>query len=304
LPPAQQGLLALDVFFLALRDAGRDHNDPASSGFGSYAAGFSAISTLFPKSIQGGNIDVTARDIKTTSGGNISLLAPGGAITVGVNATQGGNVTNLGIVTQDGGNISIFANGDVNVGTSRIFTLRGGNEIIWSSTGDIDAGASSKTVQSAPPTRVLVDPQSGNVQTDLAGLATGGGIGVLATVTGVPPGNVDLIAPGGVVDAGDAGIRVTGNLSIAAVAVLNAGNIQVGGTSVGVPSAPVVTAPNLGGFTAGNAAAGAAASAAEQVASQNRPPPQDNDLPSVITVEAPGYDPGDDSDAPASSSPQ
>ena len=68
-------------------------------------------------------------------------------------------------------------------------------------------------MKSAPPTRVLIDPQSGAVQTDLAGLATGGGIGVLATVAGVAPGNVDLIAPVGVVDAGDAGIRSSGNLT-------------------------------------------------------------------------------------------
>ena len=59
-------------------------------------------------------------------------------------------------------------------------------------------------VQSAPPTQVLVDPQSADVQTDLAGLATGGGIGVLATLAGVAPGNVDLIAPVGVIDAGRA----------------------------------------------------------------------------------------------------
>ncbi len=67
-------------------------------------------------------------------------------------------------------------------------------------------------MKSAPPTRVLIDPQSADVKTDLAGLSTGGGIGVLATVAGVPPGDVDLIAPTGVVDAGDAGIRVSGKL--------------------------------------------------------------------------------------------
>ena len=93
-----------------------------------------------------------------------------------------------GILTESGGTISIFTHNSVVVGTSRIFTLRGGDEMIWSSEGDIAAGASSKTVASAPPTRVLIDPQSGDVKTDLAGLATGGGIGVLATVAGVAPG--------------------------------------------------------------------------------------------------------------------
>ncbi len=78
-----------------------------------------------------------------------------------------------GILTEGGGNIQMFAHDSVTLGTSRIFTLRGGNEIIWSSTGDIAAGTSSKTVASAPPTRVSIDPQSADLKNDLAGLATG-----------------------------------------------------------------------------------------------------------------------------------
>ena len=148
----------------------------------------------------------------------------------------------------------------------------------------------SRTVQSAPPTRVLIDPQSANVQTDLAGLATGGGIGVLATVAGVPAGNVDLIAPAGVVDAGDAGIRSSGNLNISAVQVLNAGNIQVGGSSVGTP-APAA-APNIGGLVAASTAASGAGNTGvtsvtnQQNALASAPPPE---LPSIITIEVIGY---------------
>ncbi len=48
-------------------------------------------------------------------------------------------------------------------------------------------------------------------------------------------GNVDLIAPDGNVNAGDAGIGSAGNLTIAAQHVLGADNIQVGGVSSGVP---------------------------------------------------------------------
>ncbi len=295
LKPAQRDLLALDVFYLALRDAGRDHNDPSSPDFNSYAAGFAAITTLLPTAGEG-DINVTGRNIKTESGGNINLLAPGGQITVGLNSGAQTDVTNLGIVTQNGGNISIFANGDVNVGTSRVFTLHGGNEIIWSSTGNIDAGSSSKTVQSAPPTRVLIDPQSGVVETDLAGLATGGGIGVLQTIVGVPPGNVDLIAPTGAVDAGDAGIRVSGNLSISAVQVLNAAQIQVGGTSAGVPSSPAVAAPNLAALATASNANGAANNSAQQVAKQPPPPPPTEEAPSMVVVQVIGYGGGDDDD--------
>ena len=189
-------------------------------------------------------------------------------------------------------NISIFANGNVNVGTSRIFTLHGGNEIIWSSFGDIAAGASSKTVQSAPPTRVIVDPQSGDVETDLAGLATGGGIGVLETVVGAAPSDVDLIAPHGTVDAGDAGIRASGNLNIAAVQVVNASNISAGGKSSGVP--PPAPSSNVAGLAAASGASGAAANAANSVASNSQHQATlPMDIPSIVTVEVLGYGGGD-----------
>jgi filamentous hemagglutinin family protein len=293
LPVEQQDKLALDVFYLVLRDAGRDHNHPSSAGAGNYDAGDAAIAALFPGNTWKGDISLTSREIKTTNGGDISLLAPGGALDVGLNVA-GVQPADQGILTEDGGNISIFTDGDVNVGTSRIFTLRGGNEIIWSTHGDIAAGASSKTVLSAPPTRVLVDPQSGAVETDLAGLATGGGIGVLESVAGVPPADVDLIAPNGTVNAGDAGIRASGNLNIAAVQVLNAGNIQVGGKSSGVPT---VTAPNVAGLAAASNAAGATTSAADEAArnARNQANPQDtSDLPSIITVDVLGYGGNDD----------
>ncbi len=291
LDPDAKARLALDLFFLVLRDAGRDHSDPASSGFGNFDAGFAAIQALFPSPGQG-DISLTSREIKTQSGGNIDLFAPGGGLTVGFDIT-GNQALDQGILTEDGGNISIFTDKSVVVGTSRIFTLRGGNEVIWSSKGDIAAGASSKTVQSAPPTRVLIDPQSGDVQTDLAGLATGGGIGVLETVTGVPPGDVDLIAPTGVIDAGDAGIRVSGNLNLAAVQILNASNISVGGSSVGTPAAVSVSAPNIGSLTTASNAQAQSAKAGEEVAKANHPPVQQDETPSDISVTVLGYGGGE-----------
>jgi hypothetical protein len=171
-----------------------------------------------------------------------------------------------------------------------VFTLRGGDVTIWSSRGDIAAGSSPKTVVTAPPTRVLVDTFSASLQTDLGGLATGGGIGVLAAVQGVEPGAVTLVAPQGTVDAGDAGIRATGNISIAAAQVLNADNIASGGTSVGVPSAPAAAAPNLGGLSAGASSTAATSSSATELARQSQPTQSAADeAPSSITVEVLGY---------------
>lgn len=292
LPPASRQRLSLEMFFRVLRQTGRDFNDPESDGFRKYDNGFEAIAALFPEEIPwDGNISLTARQIKTAAGGSITLLAPGGGVTVGLPVA--GARADQGILTEAGGDISIFSHASVAVGTSRIFTLRGGNEIIWSSTGDIAAGSSAKTVKSAPPTRVIVDLQTGAVQTDLSGLATGGGIGALQTVPGVPPSDIDLIAPAGIIDAGDAGIRVSGNLSIAAVEVINAGNIQVGGASGGVPSTSV-SVPDAGGLSAASAASGAVSSGADSIArQQSRATARSEAPPSIINVEILGYGGGD-----------
>ncbi len=249
----QRAIIALQVFYLVLRDAGRSQTaatptatgtDAAATVTGGYAAGTAAIATLFGPATGQGDIKNRARDIRTRSGGNISIFAPAGKLTL-ASSTIGNPLAPPGIVTEAGGNVNVFTDGSVDLGIARIFTLRGGNIIMWSSKGDIAAGSSAKTVATAPPTRVVIDPQTADVKTDLAGLATGGGIGVLASVAGVMPGDVDLIAPSGVVDAGDAGIRVSGNLNIAATAVLNASNIAAGGTTAGTPAAPSVAAPSL-----------------------------------------------------------
>jgi hypothetical protein len=258
-----------------------------------------ALAALFNGQGWNGNISMSAHEIATTNGGDISVLAPGGQITVGLSTDK--QTPQVGILTQQGGNVSIFANGTVSLGTSRIFTLEGGNEIIWSTTGNIAAGSGSKTVHSAPPTRVLVNPQSADVENDLAGLATGSGIGVLATLSTVAPGNVDLIAPVGIVDAGDAGIRASGNLNIAAHLVLNASNIQVGGSSAGLPPPPAP--PNLAPFAAASAASAASASSAAEVANQSSGIAQAAELPSIISVDVLGYGGSEDDDSNSMNNP-
>jgi filamentous hemagglutinin len=83
---------------------------------------------------------------------------------------------------------------------------------------------------------VIETDASGNLFVDPSNAVSGSGIGQLLTVPGIKAGLVNLIAPKGVVNAGDAGIRVAGNLNIAAVEVIGASNIQVAGTATGVPT--------------------------------------------------------------------
>jgi hypothetical protein len=314
----QQAIVALDTFYGVLREAGRTANsggatatgsggtDGATAGTGTagsaagngtsntsgYDSGFAAIDTLFGSAERVGDILTQSREIRTRTGGAISLVAPGGGVKM-ASDIFGNPLTPPGVVTEFGGAINVFTDGSVDIGQARIFTLRGGDITIWSSNGDIAAGNAPKTVVSAPPTRVVIDVNTATVQTDLGGLATGGGIGVLAAVKGVPPGNVDLIAPNGLVDAGDAGIRVTGNLNIAATVVLNASNIQTGGTSSGVPTAVVVAAPPITALAAGSSAAGAANAAASQVAQPRKDKEEEEEKESIVVVEVIGYGGGE-----------
>jgi hypothetical protein len=206
----------------------------------------------------------------------------------------GNPLTPPGVVTEFGGEVNLFTRYSVEIGAARIFTLRGGDLTIWASEGDIAAGTAPKTVVTAPPTRAVIDANSADVQTDLGGLATGGGIGVLAAVESVEPGNVYLIAPGGTVDAGDAGIRSTGDITIAAVQVLNADNIAAGGQTAGVPAAPPAAVPNIAGMTTASNTTGAASSVAQDVANQSQQTAEQDETSSVFTVEVLGYGGGED----------
>ncbi|MBU4190738.1 MAG: filamentous hemagglutinin family protein, partial [Proteobacteria bacterium] len=80
----------------------------------------------------------------------------------------------------------------------------------------------------------------------------GAGIATLAPLPEVPAGDVDLYAPLGTIDAGEAGIRVSGNVNIAALQVVNAANIQAQGDSKGVP---VTASVNTGALSSASAAA-------------------------------------------------
>jgi hypothetical protein len=233
------------IFFDQLQISGVDDNTVPGAGF---QLGYAAIDALFPNSRSAvasgpspyvGDLTMNFSQIYTDDGGAISLLVPGGSLNVGL-ANAPASVpskmpSQLGIVTEGPGDIDIYTEGDVNVNSSRIFTLGGGNILIWSDQGNIDAGEGAKTSVSAPAPQVLVNSQ-GQVTLDFFGAVAGSGIGTIQVEPTVPPGNVDLVAPEGTVNAGDAGISAAGNLNIAAAHVIGLDNIQFGGTATGVPA--------------------------------------------------------------------
>jgi len=104
LDPEQQAKVAMDVFYLILRDAGRDFNDLTSPTYGTYTTGFEAIDTLFGSGTYSGDILARSRNIRTRTGGDISLFAPGGGLSLASTLAAGADSTTPpGIVTETGG---------------------------------------------------------------------------------------------------------------------------------------------------------------------------------------------------------
>ena len=166
----------------------------------------------------------------------------------------------LGIVAQGIGNVSSVSYGNFLVNQSRVFAADGGDILVWSTDGNVDAGRGAKTAISAPAPTITFNAQ-GQVETTFPAALQGSGIQALATTPDVSPGDVDLYAPQGVVNASDAGI-VAGNLTIGATAVLGRNNITVSGVSVGVP----VDSSGLGASLAGSTSVASSAANAATLA--------------------------------------
>ncbi|MBS0379233.1 MAG: filamentous hemagglutinin family protein [Proteobacteria bacterium] len=267
----QQLPLLEQVFFDELVLSGQEANQSPSLGFG---RGYAAIDSLFPNSRAsgtqyGGDLLLGFSRIYTLDGGAINLMVPGGNINVGLANPPATfseyNIirtpSQLGIVAVGTGDVNIYTYDSIEVNQSRVFTLGGGNISIWSTTGNIDAGNGAKTSISAPPPAVSVDA-NGNVTLDFSAAVAGSGIRTIQSLPDVAAGDVNLIAPVGFVNAGDAGIGSSGNINIAAQKVIGASNINFGGTATGVP-------PEVSGLGASLSGASAVASSATNASSNS-----------------------------------
>ncbi|HCD9839217.1 TPA: filamentous hemagglutinin family protein, partial [Pseudomonas aeruginosa] len=240
LPAEQQRIFAREVYFAELKAGGREYNEVGGIRQGSYLRGRNAIAALFPERDPAGNpisyegdiVMYGGAGVHTDFGGDIQLLTPGGQQVFGIEGEA--PPSTAGVVTQGVGNIRSYALGSILLGQSRVMTTFGGDIQIWSAEGDINAGRGSKTTVVYTPPRRIYDAW-GNVSLSPQVPSTGAGIATLNPIPEVAPGDIDLIAPLGTIDAGEAGIRVSGNVNVAALQVVNAANIQTQGQSSGIP---------------------------------------------------------------------
>jgi hypothetical protein len=274
---------------------------PASYGYtaNSLNGGPAGASTT----VETGDLDLRLATIQTEEGGDIAILGPGGRVVAGstvstsVQASRrnyaGGDLysglgysglstTGMvlgvpdpasisqipagyeGVLTLRGGDIESFTDGDFLLNQSRAFTEEGGDVVLWSSNADVNAGQGPRTTADVPPLVVTFDQDAYSTVSTTAAVS-GAGIGAFGTDDeGLSP-DVFLIAPRGTVDAGDAGVRSSGNVFVAAYQVANADAIQAQGT---ISGAGATAAVNVSAQTSGNAAGAAAAQAAQSTASQ------------------------------------
>lgn len=282
---AERGALN-DLLFAALRQAGIDGGEHGSNAF---QPGFDALAALYPHT-GAGSLNLFYSQLKTEQGGGIDVLVPFGEVHVGL--PNPGNIgkppAQQGIFVIGQGDFRAALRDDFLVNQSRVFTLGGGDLMIWSSRGDIDAGGGAKTAAATPPPQLKQQGLDALVL-DISATVSGSGIGTLKAKPDAPDGDVLLFAPAGVVDAGDAGIRSSGEVRIAAQAVLGANNIQAGSGVVGVaaPPAPVAPPAALGNTTQSTASQ---AESVAQAATGNQGA-IDPSATALLTVEVVGLGP-------------
>lgn len=263
--PLEQQILALNpVLERVVTDAGK----AAAQAQGTaktlaYAPAYQALAEVFPQAAATADLLMGSSQIASRQGSALHILAPHGGINVGeLTASSNKSASQLGVVTLGGSAeqpapIHMLVRDDIAVNQSRVFSVDEGDVLMWSSTGNLDAGRGAKTVTGAPAPVYSID-SSGKVQVDVSSAFSGSGIAVLDADS-----TLYLFAPRGEINTGDAGIQSAGAAFIDAVRVVGP-SLQVAGPAVGLPAAPAIanTASSLGGLGQSATAAGQAAPAA------------------------------------------
>jgi len=151
-----------------------------------------------------GNLTMYSSAIASLNGGSINVFA-GGEVDAGSSDFTVNSAGARGIYTAGQGNVTVIADGNVNVNGSRIAAYDGGNVTVESLNGDINAGTGGSGFVIVYD--YVVDPVTRRV-TSYAPTIPGSGI--LATTfptdTGRAVGNILVEAPNGDINASSGGI--------------------------------------------------------------------------------------------------
>ncbi len=226
----------------------------AEAKLDAYQSGFNALATVFPGSKDTSSLLMGASSLKTQQGSEINVFTPHGGMNVGrlTGLADPTAAAKLGIVTTSGGDITGVVRDSIEVNQSRIFVVEDGDMLLWASFGNIDAGKGSKTVTGAPaPVFRIVN---GRLEVDTTGSFSGSGIAALDSES-----RLNLFAPRGEINAGEAGIRAGGSITIDAPTIVGANDIQIaGGGNLAPPPTVGNAATSVGSLGQSATAAGPA----------------------------------------------
>jgi filamentous hemagglutinin family protein len=153
-----------------------------------------------------GDLSMFASRIVSFAGGNLDLNI-GGRVQLGSpdSVIRFKNDPGRGIFSSSSGDVNVIASGDVNVQDSRIASYDGGNLLVRSLNGNVNAGDGRVDTQTVNQTRV--DPVTGDV-TSVSRVIPGSGL--IATTFPDSPntkvGNITVETPNGNILAGSGGI--------------------------------------------------------------------------------------------------
>ena len=157
-----------------------------------------------------GDLDMFSTTISSVAGGDVEVFAKGN-MSVGSSIFTGDQLAR-GIYTVAKSDVTVIAGGNINVNGSRIAAYDGGNIMVASLTGNVDAGHGGQGA--AQVEKVVVDPVTGEVKTYTPTIP---GSGILATTFPHPldknfpdsvntVGNITVLTPHGDINAAAGGI--------------------------------------------------------------------------------------------------
>lgn len=178
-----------------------------------------------------GDLDMATSTIAVLGGGDLNVISTGGAMNLGSQtlfASQ--REIGYGIFNSGSGDVNVIAQGNINIQGSRIASYNGGDILVKSLTGDVNAGSGGTTFTGVGVS--YVDPITGQAAYYTEEVFGSGIVAnTLVNPSKVPgssqiPGNITVETPQGNIDANQGGIlqeALNGNVSAGPTVTLVAG---------------------------------------------------------------------------------